>query len=297
MRSIAIANQKGGVGKTTTSVNLAVALSRLRKKVCLIDLDPQAHATLHVGVSPTSAPCTAYDVLVNDQPLAAALVQAQENLWVVPSHLDLSVAEMALAGRSGRESILRERLKSDAGWNSVSHPLTSTEDDKEQSQFDYIIIDCPPSLGLLSLNAMAAVDEVLLPLQPHFLALHGLSKLLETIELSAEHINPRLRLLGVALCLYEAGTRLAAEVGRDVEAFFAEVEKGHPAWKDARVFQTKIRRNIRLAEAPSFGQSIFEYANDSNGASDYHNLAAEVDAAVLPKFQPEGTCEVDRIAA
>ena len=144
---------------------------------------------------------------------------------------------------------------------------------------------------------MAAVDEVLLPLQPHFLALHGLSKLLETIELSAEHINPRLRLLGVALCLYEAGTRLAAEVGRVVEAFFAEVEKGHPAWKDARVFQTKIRRNIRLAEAPSFGQSIFEYANDSNGASDYHNLAAEVDAAVLPKFQPEGTCEVDRIAA
>ena len=110
MRSIAIANQKGGVGKTTTSVNLAVALSRLRKKVCLIDLDPQAHATLHVGVSPTSTPCTAYDVLVNEQPLADAIVRAQENLWVVPSHLDLSVAEMALAGRSGRESILRERL-------------------------------------------------------------------------------------------------------------------------------------------------------------------------------------------
>ena len=297
MRSIAIANQKGGVGKTTTSVNLAVALSRLRKKVCLIDLDPQAHATLHVGVSPTSAPCTAYDVLVNDQPLAAALVRAQENLWVVPSHLDLSVAEMALAGRSGRESILRERLKSDAGWNSVSHPLTSTEDDKEQSQFDYIIIDCPPSLGLLSLNAMAAVDEVLLPLQPHFLALHGLSKLLETIELSAEHINPRLRLLGVALCLYEAGTRLAAEVGRDVESFFTEAAKGHPSWKDARVFQTKIRRNIRLAEAPSFGQSIFEYANDSNGASDYHNLAAEVDAAVLPSWQPGEPCEQNKMAA
>lgn len=296
MRSIAIANQKGGVGKTTTSVNLAVALSRLQKKVCLIDLDPQAHATLHVGISPTVTPCTAFDVLVNERPLADALVQAQENLWVVPSHLDLSVAEMALAGRSGRESILRERLES-AGGISGCPRFVNTRDDKQELQFDYIIIDCPPSLGLLSLNAMAAVDEVLLPLQPHFLALHGLSKLLETIELSAEHINPRLRLLGVALCLYEAGTRLAAEVGRDVEAFFAEVEKGHPAWKDARVFQTKIRRNIRLAEAPSFGQSIFEYANDSNGASDYHNLAAEVDAAVLPKFQPEGTCEVDRVAA
>lgn len=296
MRSIAIANQKGGVGKTTTSVNLAVALSRLQKKVCLIDLDPQAHATLHVGISPAVTPCTAFDVLVNERPLADALVQAQENLWVVPSHLDLSVAEMALAGRSGRESILRERLES-AGGISGCPRFVNTRDDKQELQFDYIIIDCPPSLGLLSLNAMAAVDEVLLPLQPHFLALHGLSKLLETIELSAEHINPRLRLLGVALCLYEAGTRLAAEVGRDVEAFFAEVEKGHPAWKDARVFQTKIRRNIRLAEAPSFGQSIFEYANDSNGASDYHNLAAEVDAAVLPKFQPEGTCEVDRVAA
>ena len=296
MRSIAIANQKGGVGKTTTSVNLAVALSRLRKKVCLIDLDPQAHATLHVGVSPTSTPCTAYDVLVNEQPIADAIVRAQENLWVVPSHLDLSVAEMALAGRSGRESILRERLKSVAD-SSGSHQITSIHDDKQPLRFDYIIIDCPPSLGLLSLNAMAAVDEVLLPLQPHFLALHGLSKLLETIELSAEHINPRLRLLGVALCLYEAGTRLAAEVGRDVESFFAETGKGHPAWKDARVFQTKIRRNIRLAEAPSFGQSIFEYANDSNGASDYHNLAAEVDAAVLPKLQPGEPCKINKMAA
>ena len=113
MRSIAIANQKGGVGKTTTSVNLAVALSRLEKQVCLIDLDPQAHATLHVGVSPGSSPYTAYDVLVNDQPLAAATVRAHENLWVVPSHLDLSVAEMSLAGRSGRESILRERIKNE----------------------------------------------------------------------------------------------------------------------------------------------------------------------------------------
>ncbi len=296
MRSIAIANQKGGVGKTTTSVNLAVALSRLRKKVCLIDLDPQAHATLHVGVSPTSTPCTAYDVLVNEQPLADAIVRAQENLWVVPSHLDLSVAEMALAGRSGRESILRERLKI-AIDSSAFHQLANTQDDKQPLQFDYIIIDCPPSLGLLSLNAMAAVDEVLLPLQPHFLALHGLSKLLETIELSAEHINPRLRLLGVALCLYEAGTRLAAEVGRDVESFFAEAGQGHPAWKDARVFQTKIRRNIRLAEAPSFGQSIFEYANDSNGASDYHNLAAEVDTAVLPKLQPGEPHEINKMAA
>ena len=146
-----------------------------------------------------------------------------------------------------------------------------------------MVIDCPPSLGLLSLNAMAAVDEVLLPLQPHFLALHGLSKLLETIELVAEHVNPRLRLLGVVLCMYEAGTRLATEVGRDVQSFFASAGTRHPAWGSAQVFETRVRRNIRLAEAPSFGQSIFDYAPDSHGAADYAALAAEVDqaAAVL----------------
>ena len=275
MRAIAVANQKGGVGKTTTSVNLAVGLARLGRRVCLIDLDPQAHATLHVGVMPGEQACSAYNVLVEGQPLAAATVAAEENLWVVPSHLDLSAVEVALAGRAGREAILRERIAADPACQGLV-----------ADAFDYLIVDCPPSLGLLSLNAMAAVDEVLLPLQPHFLALHGLSKLLETIELSADHINPRLRLLGVALCLYEAGTKLATEVGRDVEDFFAEAGQGHPAWRDARVFQTRIRRNIRLAEAPSFGQSIFSYAADSNGAADYRDLAAEVDAACLPNREP-----------
>ena len=275
MRSIAIANQKGGVGKTTTSVNLAVGLARAGRRVCLVDLDPQAHATLHAGVMPGSHPLSAYDVLVGGQPLAAATVAAGENLCVLPSHIDLSAVEMALAGRSGRELILRQRLDADARC----HP-----DAGHAEPFDYMVIDCPPSLGLLSLNAMAAVDEVLLPLQPHFLALHGLSKLLETIELVSEHVNPRLRLLGVVLCMYEAGTRLATEVGRDVQSFFAaSAEKKHPAWGSAQVFETRVRRNIRLAEAPSFGQSIFDYAPDSYGAADYAALAAEVDqaAAVL----------------
>ena len=142
-----------------------------------------------------------------------------------------------------------------------------------------MIVDCPPSLGLLSLNAMAAVGEVLLPLQPHFLALHGFSKLLETIELVAEHVNPGLRLLGVVLCMYEASTRLAGEIGRDVEAFLGGTDGGHQAWRGARLFETRVRRNIRLAEAPSFGQSIFDYAPDSNGAEDYAALAGEVDRA------------------
>ncbi len=282
MRSIAVANQKGGVGKTTTSVNLAVALARAGRRVCLVDLDPQAHATLHAGVMPGSHPLSAYDVLVGGQSLAAATVAAGENLCVVPSHIDLSAVEMALAGRSGRELILRQRIEADSRCNAEAHPSAGTSADPAEP-FDYMVIDCPPSLGLLSLNAMAAVDEVLLPLQPHFLALHGLSKLLETIELVSEHVNPRLRLLGVVLCMYEAGTRLASEVGRDVQSFFASSEKRHPAWAAAQVFGTRVRRNIRLAEAPSFGQSIFDYAPDSHGAADYAALAVEVDqaAAVL----------------
>ncbi|NDC54988.1 MAG: ParA family protein, partial [Planctomycetia bacterium] len=173
------------------------------------------------------------------------------------------------AARAGREAILKARLEADPRCTGAA----------AGDAFDYLVVDCPPSLGLLSLNAMAAVDEVLLPLQPHFLALHGLSKLLETVELVSNHVNPRLRLLGVVLCMFEAGTRLAAEVGRDVEAFFAAGAAHHPAWSDARVFATRIRRNIRLAEAPSFGQSIFDYAPESNGAEDYAALAAEVDQA------------------
>jgi len=269
MRSIAVANQKGGVGKTTTSVNLAVALSRAGRRVCLIDLDPQAHATLHVGVAQGIGGTTAFDVLAGDQSLAAACVQIGDTLSVVPAHIDLSAVELAVAGKPGRESILRRRMADDQRFSG------------EPGGFDYVIIDCPPSLGLLSINAMAAVNEVLLPLQPHFLALHGLSKLLETIELVADHVNQRLRLLGVVLCMYEASTRLAAEIGRDVETFFGTAGAAHPSWSGARLFASRIRRTIRLAEAPSFGQSIFDYAPGSHGAEDYAALASEVDAAAV----------------
>jgi len=183
----------------------------------------------------------------------------------------LSAADAALAGRPGREARLREALAAD--------PRCGPE--PGAGRFDYVIIDCPPSLGLLSVNAMAAADEVLLPLQPHFLALHGLSKLLETIELVADHVHPGLRLLGVVLCMYESGTRLAAEIGRDVDEFFRRSAGAHPAWRDGRLFATRIRRNVRLAEAPSFGQSIFDYAPESHGADDYAALASEVDAAAV----------------
>jgi chromosome partitioning protein len=183
---------------------------------------------------------------------------AEGNLSVAASHIDLAAAEVELAGVVGREVILRDKLLEAA------------------DQFDYVLIDCPPSLGILTINALAAVDDVFLPLQPHFLALHGLSKLLKTIGLVNERLNGRLQLAGVVLCLYESGTKLAAEVTRDVEQFFREAKKGGPAWRHVRLFETRIRRNIRLAESPSFGQSIFEYAPTSPGAEDYRALGGEV---------------------
>lgn len=258
MRSLAIINQKGGVGKTTTAVNLAAALARSGQRVGLIDLDPQAHASLHLGVDPKRPLATTYDLLTAEAPLAETWQDAGENLRVAPAHIDLAAAEVELAGVAGREQILREKL-------AVAGP-----------SFDYVLLDCPPSLGVLTLNALTAVDDVFLPLQPHFLALHGLSKLMQTVGLVADRLNDRLRMAGVVLCMYESGTRLAAEVSSDVEAYFEQLRGQGPIWSGVRLFQTRVRRNIRLAEAPSFGQSIFGYAADSRGAEDYRALAGEV---------------------
>lgn len=258
MRSIAIMNQKGGVGKTTTSVNIAAALAATGRRVCLVDLDPQAHATLHFGVEPDPEVPSIYDVLVRERPLADVRREVAENLWLVGSNLDLAAAEIELSGVVGREIILREKLAED------------------NLELDYLLIDCPPSLGILTVNALAAVDEVFIPLQPHFLALHGLSRLLDTIDLIARRINSRLRLSGVVLCMYDGNTRLAGEVASDVEAFFRQARGQTTPWANAQTFQTRIRRNIRLAEAPSFGQSIFQYAPSSNGAEDYRCLAEEI---------------------
>ncbi|ADB15082.1 Cobyrinic acid ac-diamide synthase [Pirellula staleyi DSM 6068] len=261
MRSIAILNQKGGVGKTTTSVNLAAALAESGQRVCVMDLDPQAHASLHLGVTLREGERSVYDVLTGDLLLADVRKQLAPNLWLVPAHIDLAAAEVELAGEVGREVILRDKLAQD------------------DQQFDYMIIDCPPSLGVLTINALTMVKEVFLPMQPHFLALHGLSKLLRTIEVVSKRLNRGLKLSGVLLCMYDSGTRLAAEVSSDVTEYFTRERTPECVWSEARTFQTRIRRNIRLAEAPSFGQSIFEYAPQSHGADDYRELAAEVMAS------------------
>ena len=251
-------NQKGGVGKTTTAVNVSAALAEAGQRVCLIDLDPQAHASLHFGQEPKPDALTVYELLSDKTALAEVRRQIGPNLWLVPSSLDLAAAELELAGVVGRERILRDKLLED------------------QFPLDYLLIDCPPSLGILTLNALAAVEEVFIPLQPHFLALHGLGKLLETIDLVVRRVNPRLRVSGVILCMYDVNTRLAAEVSQDIDSFLDNARNSQSPWATARTFKTRIRRNIRLAEAPSFGQSIFQYAPTCAGAEDYKQLAQEI---------------------
>ncbi|VTS06569.1 Partitioning or sporulation protein ParA OS=uncultured planctomycete GN=HGMM_F01A04C17 PE=4 SV=1: CbiA [Tuwongella immobilis] len=257
-RRIAIINQKGGVGKTTTSVNLAAALANKGRKVCVLDLDPQAHATTHLGIEPDVDLPSMYDILVKNRAILDVRRDVNENLSIVGSDIDLAAAEVELAGIVGREVILREALSQDP------------------EELDFVLMDCAPSLGVLTLNALAAADEVFIPLQPHFLALHGLSKLLETTELVCKRINPRLRVTGVIVCMYESATKLAQEVVRDLNTFFERCRGSNKPWANAQVFTTKIRRNIKLAECPSFGQSIFQYAPSSNGAADYLRLAKEV---------------------
>jgi chromosome partitioning protein len=258
MRRIAIINQKGGVGKTTTAVNLAAALARAGQRVCVLDLDPQAHATTHLGLAPDGKTPSLYDVLVDNKPLAEVRQAVDDGLWLAGADINLAAAEVELAGVVGREVILRDLLEQDDG------------------DFDFVLMDCAPSLGVLTLNALAAAGEIFIPLQPHYLALHGLGKLFETTALVARRINPVLRVTGIVLCLYEASTRLSQEVVRDLQEYLDKSRGGVLPWANARIFATRIRRNIKLAESPSFGQSIFGYAPKCPGAEDYTRLAREV---------------------
>lgn len=224
----------------------------------MIDLDPQAHLSMHLGVDPYPNRTSVYDVLTDNLPVSEAAIQLSENLHLIPAHIDLAAAEMELVSVMGREVILRDALPEFA------------------DQFDVVMMDCPPSLGVLTINGLAAANEVMIPLQPHFLALQGVGKLLETIELVQKRINPELVVSGIILCMYEAGTRLAAEVTSDLREFVSAARDTRKPWSNAKVFKTCIRRNIKLAESPGYGKTIFDYANSSNGASDYAALAAEI---------------------
>jgi len=273
VRTIAVLNQKGGVGKTTTVVNLGAAIASTGRKVCLLDLDPQANLTLHLGIEPGVPELGTYDVLVSGAPIDQASVQVAENLTVIGSEIDLAAAEVELVTAVGREQILRDALHSHG------------------PDCDYVLIDCPPSLGLLTLNALAAADDVFIPLQPHFLALQGMGKLLETVQLVQQRINPSLKVSGVILCMYETATRLAGEVEDDLRGFFESSCDTNMPWSQAKIFDTVIRRNVKLAECPSHGQSIFQYEPNSNGANDYHKLTEEVLNLLEPEELPADISE------
>ncbi|MBI3272539.1 MAG: ParA family protein [Planctomycetes bacterium] len=246
MHRIALVNQKGGVGKTTTAVNLSACLASLGRRVLLVDLDPQANTSVSFGIRPDEGQRSSYNVIRGDCPPAKALLSIRPNLDLLPSSIDLAGAEVELAGVIGRECALRDALC----------PL---------DQYDYVLVDCPPSLGLLNVNALAFVSEVYIPLQCEYFALHGVSLLLKTIELVKRRINPTLELRGIIPCMYDGRTGLSREVVSEIEKHF-----------QGRVFKTRIRTNVRLAEAPSHGLSIIEYAPESNGALDYLALAREV---------------------
>ena len=258
MRRIAVVNQKGGVGKTTTVVNLGAALARAGKRVVLVDLDPQANLSMHLGVEVTGDAPSVYGVLTGACSLDEALLETgTPGLRLAPSNLDLSGAELELAGALGRETLLRDAI---GEW------IRAWSEERGDGQpADYVLFDCPPSLGLLAINGLAAAEEVFIALQTQFFALQGMTKLVEVVQLLKRRINPDLEVTGIVPCLYDSRLRLAREV-------LAEIRKYFPG----PVFQRGIGTNIRLAEAPSYGQTIFDYAPESSGARDYALLAAEV---------------------
>lgn len=257
-RVIAFMNQKGGVGKTTTTVNLAAAFARAGRPTLVVDLDPQAHASLHLGVDTSSIERSVYDVLIDSNAdVDAAIHRTRENLHVLPAQTDLAGAETELALSS---DVDRQRR--------LEHALA-----RLQNRYEFVLIDCPPSLGQLTINGLVAAREVIMPMQAHFLALHGVSKLLETVSLVTQSLNPRLRVAGVVLCMHEAQSTHTKEVVADLEQFFDQQRENDVPWRFARVLRPVIRRNIKLAECPSFGQTIFEYAPIAPGAEDYAALA------------------------
>jgi chromosome partitioning protein len=245
---IAVANQKGGVGKTTTNVNISACLAERGRKVLAIDIDPQGNTTSGLGVEPRQAPLSIYDVLINGEPIERAIMPtAFENVDIIVSNMELAGAEVELVNMIARESVLKKALGA------------------IRDRYDYIFIDCPPSLGLITINALTAADKVLVPIQCEYYALEGLSQLMNTIKLVKQHLNTGLEIEGVVLTMFDGRTNLSTQVVDEVKKYFRD-----------KVYGTIVPRNIRLGEAPSHGLPINHYAPDCPGSEAYRDLAQEM---------------------